>query len=56
MNNEKFGEQIPHCEPPWYQGAPSPYYKESHKAYRKICREFMENEVEPHLEDACLTG
>ena len=39
---EKFGEQIPFCEPYWYQEAYSPYYTENHKRFRATVRKFVE--------------
>ncbi len=30
----KFGSDIPYAEPGWYQGQASPYYTESHVAFR----------------------
>jgi alkylation response protein AidB-like acyl-CoA dehydrogenase len=34
-----------------YQGMPTPYYNESHVAYRKLCRDFVEKELMPHVSD-----
>jgi hypothetical protein len=34
MQSDKFGEPLPFCEPYWYQGYPSPYYKQGHKDFR----------------------
>jgi len=55
---ERFGEPIPFCEPYWYQGYPSPYYKASHLSLRKRARDFVETEVKPYVDEwiACPTG
>mmetsp|Transcript_113899 Transcript_113899/g.317163 ORF Transcript_113899/g.317163 Transcript_113899/m.317163 type:complete len:430 (-) Transcript_113899:70-1359(-) len=47
---ERFGEQIPFCEPYWYQGYPSAYYKDSHRELRKRARDFVEAEVKPYVD------
>mmetsp|Transcript_31249 Transcript_31249/g.74847 ORF Transcript_31249/g.74847 Transcript_31249/m.74847 type:complete len:412 (+) Transcript_31249:23-1258(+) len=51
MQSDCFGEHLMGCEPNWYQGFPSPYYTDSHKDFRKKCREFVETEMKPHVED-----
>jgi len=55
-HHELFGEQIPFCEPYWYQGYPSPYYHEGHKNFRAVVRKFVEEEVKPHIDDWIKTG
>jgi len=45
-----FGDQAPGCEPYWYQGYPTPFYNESHVAFRAACRTFIDAEIRPHLE------
>jgi len=47
---EHFGDQTPGAEPSWYQGFPSPYYSDSHRAFRAKCREFVESQLQPRLE------
>lgn len=47
---ERFGEQLPFCEPYWYQGFHSPYYTDSHRAFRAKVREFCEKEVRPNVD------
>mmetsp|Transcript_16307 Transcript_16307/g.27920 ORF Transcript_16307/g.27920 Transcript_16307/m.27920 type:complete len:411 (+) Transcript_16307:222-1454(+) len=42
---EKFGNPTPFTEPSWYQGLPTPYYNETHVAYRAKCRAFVEKEL-----------
>jgi hypothetical protein len=49
--DDTFGEQIPFCEPYWYQGGFSPYYTDAHKRFRHVCREFCEKEIKPHLDE-----
>lgn len=51
-----FGNQIPFCEPSWYQGQFSPYYTASHVEYRAKCRKFVEEEIKPNLEKWIKTG
>jgi hypothetical protein len=34
MQSDRFGDPLPFCEPYWYQGYPSPYYKQGHKDFR----------------------
>ena len=77
LNTERFGEEIPFCEPYWCeytdlllgfmfvlsakrnlpltvftdQGYHSPYYKDTHKAFRAKVRSFIENEVKPNVDE-----
>eukprot|EP00746_Dinoflagellata_sp_MGD_P142040 gnl/MRDRNA2_/MRDRNA2_75046_c0_seq1.p1 gnl/MRDRNA2_/MRDRNA2_75046_c0~~gnl/MRDRNA2_/MRDRNA2_75046_c0_seq1.p1 ORF type:complete len:433 (+),score=80.91 gnl/MRDRNA2_/MRDRNA2_75046_c0_seq1:69-1367(+) len=48
---EKFGEQIPFCEPYWYHGYHSPYYRQSHVELRAKVRKMVEEELKPHLDE-----
>ncbi|KAM5345695.1 hypothetical protein ACJ41O_011556 [Fusarium nematophilum] len=48
---EPFGDQIPFGDPAWYQNYHSPYFNESHAALRAEVREWIDNEVEPHVTD-----
>ncbi|KAL0478295.1 medium-chain specific acyl-CoA dehydrogenase, mitochondrial [Acrasis kona] len=50
MTSERFGEQIPFCEPHWYQGGYSPYYNDGHKKFRAVVRKFVEDEIKPNLD------
>jgi len=52
----KFGEQIPFCEPYWYQGYPSPYYRDSHVRFRAVVRQFVEEQIKPHVDDWIKAG
>ena len=49
--HEPFGSRIPHCEPSWYQGQHSPYYRESHVQFRAVVRQFVEEELKPHVDE-----
>ena len=44
---EAFGEPITFCEPYWYANYNSPYYKDTHIAFRAKVRSFVEKEVMP---------
>ncbi|KAF8429027.1 acyl-CoA dehydrogenase [Tirmania nivea] len=48
---EPFGELIPFGDPSWYQGYHSPYYNETHAALRNEIRAWMEEKVEPYLNE-----
>jgi Cytochrome b5-like Heme/Steroid binding domain/Acyl-CoA dehydrogenase, N-terminal domain len=47
--NELFGELIPFAEPAWYTGLSSPYYRESHHRLRKFMRNYMDENIIPHV-------
>jgi alkylation response protein AidB-like acyl-CoA dehydrogenase len=53
---EKFGEQIPFCEPYWYQGYHSPHYGANHKKFRALVRKFVEEELRPNVDKWIETG
>jgi alkylation response protein AidB-like acyl-CoA dehydrogenase len=53
---EPFGEQIPFCEPYWYQGGYSPYYREGHLKFRAVVRKFVEEEIKPNLDKYVKEG
>eukprot|EP01104_Vermistella_antarctica_P002493 TRINITY_DN12731_c0_g1_i1.p1 TRINITY_DN12731_c0_g1~~TRINITY_DN12731_c0_g1_i1.p1 ORF type:complete len:523 (-),score=99.77 TRINITY_DN12731_c0_g1_i1:19-1587(-) len=40
-----FGELVPYGDPIWYQRFNSPYFKESHKAWREKVRAFVDKEI-----------
>lgn len=46
-----FGEMIPYADPSWYQGHRTPYYKESHSKFRKEVRDWVEDNLEPYIDD-----
>ena len=48
---ERFGSQIDFAEPSWYRGFPSPFYNDSHIAWRNKLREFVEKEIKPHVSE-----
>eukprot|EP01013_Petalomonas_cantuscygni_P001840 TRINITY_DN11873_c0_g1_i1.p1 TRINITY_DN11873_c0_g1~~TRINITY_DN11873_c0_g1_i1.p1 ORF type:complete len:425 (-),score=87.50 TRINITY_DN11873_c0_g1_i1:432-1706(-) len=54
--HERFGEQIPFCEPYWYQGFPTAYYHEGHVQFRKRVRDFVEADVLPNIDKWIKTG
>ncbi|KAG5655223.1 hypothetical protein KAF25_001976 [Fusarium avenaceum] len=39
---------VPFSEPPWLMGLPSPYYKESHRKWQKVCRDFISEHLMPN--------
>jgi alkylation response protein AidB-like acyl-CoA dehydrogenase len=47
----QFGNTTPGCEPYWYQGYYSPYYKKTHADFRKTVRHFVETEIKPYVDD-----
>ena len=46
-----FGEQVPYGDPTWYQGWHSPYYNDSHRAFRSALRDFVDRELAPFVHD-----
>lgn len=48
---EIYGENIPYADPSWYQGFRSPYYTESHAKFREEVRDFVEEHLEPYVDD-----
>jgi len=51
MAKYQFGEDVPLAEPSWYQNLNSPFYNESHKAWRAKLREFTEEHIMPIVDD-----
>ena len=49
--NNVFGTQVPGCEPYWYLGYYSPYYKETHLHFRATVRAFVEEHIKPNVDD-----
>mmetsp|Transcript_16580 Transcript_16580/g.31321 ORF Transcript_16580/g.31321 Transcript_16580/m.31321 type:complete len:417 (-) Transcript_16580:473-1723(-) len=47
---KRFGSQLPVCEPHWYQGAASPYYRKSHVELRARVRKFVEERIKPNMD------
>ena len=48
----KFGSPTPFAEPSWYDPRNStPYYTEHHKKFRATLREFVDKDVNPHVEE-----
>lgn len=48
---EPFGDMVPFADPNWYQGYRSPYYKASHAKFREEVRDFVEEHLEPYVDD-----
>ena len=50
MKGQKVKKKIlaPYAEIPAFRGHHSPYYNDSHKAYKKVMREYMETEIIPN--------
>ena len=44
-----FGDLIPYGDPNWYQDYESPYYNDSHRAWRAKVRTFVDKEVMPYV-------
>ena len=42
---------MPLSEPPWLNGAPSPYYDDSHRKLQAACREFIGHNLNRHALD-----
>jgi len=53
---DRFGLQIPFCEPYWYQGFHSPHFHEGHRRFRAKVRDFVETELRPHVDEWVKTG
>lgn len=60
---ERFGNQMPFCEPYWYQGYHSPHYTEKHKEFRNKVhktnvkvRAFIDTELRPHVDEWIKNG
>jgi predicted heme/steroid binding protein len=51
QDSKYFGELTPYVDPAWYQGHYSPYYNESHRNFRKACREYCEKHVKPFVSE-----
>lgn len=48
---EVFGSDVPFAEPGWYRGQFTPYYTDSHAKFRAKIRDFVDNEIKPHIDD-----
>jgi alkylation response protein AidB-like acyl-CoA dehydrogenase len=49
--SQLFGEGIPFGDPLWYQGYASPYYNDSHRAFRAKVRKFVDAELIPYCHE-----
>ncbi|KAI9793013.1 MAG: hypothetical protein M1835_007506 [Candelina submexicana] len=48
---DPFGDIVPYADPSWYQSYHSPYYNETHAALRAEVREWVDNEIEPNVNE-----
>jgi len=48
---DDFGSKIPFAEPYWYRTFASPYYNDSHRAFRAKVREFIDKEITPYCHE-----
>ena len=46
-----YGEGHPFGDPSWYQAYNTPYYNDSHKQFRKIMREYVDEHVMSNVHD-----
>jgi len=47
-----FGDGTPYGDPSWYSASiGSPYYKQTHRDWRKRCREFTDTHIIPHVNE-----
>eukprot|EP00026_Physarum_polycephalum_P005504 Phypoly_transcript_05539.p1 GENE.Phypoly_transcript_05539~~Phypoly_transcript_05539.p1 ORF type:complete len:541 (+),score=94.44 Phypoly_transcript_05539:246-1868(+) len=46
-----FGDLVPYADPSWYQGWNSPYYTDSHRAFRAAMREIVNRDWAPYVDD-----
>merc|ERR1711959_373912 len=46
-----YGKMIPFGDPSWYRGHNSPYYRETHHAWRAKIRAFVESEIIPYCQE-----
>ena len=42
---EVYGEGHPFGDPAWYQAYNTPYYNDSHKQFRKLMREYVDEHI-----------
>lgn len=52
----EFGDLVPFGDANWYQGYYSPYYNESHAALRKEVREWVDEKIQPFVDEWDVTG
>lgn len=56
VRHEPFGDMVPYGDPAWYQGNFTPYYNESHVRLRAEIREFVDEYIEPYVDDWDAAG
>jgi len=49
--SKSFGQLIPWGDPSWYSSWNSPYYNDSHRAFRAKVRQFTETEIMPYCHE-----
>ena len=51
MNTEVYGEGHPFGDPSWYQAYNTPYYNDTHKQFRKLMREYVDEHIMGNVHD-----
>ena len=51
MNTEVYGEGHPFGDPAWYQAYNTPYYNDTHKQFRKLMREYVDEHIMGNVHD-----
>ncbi|CAK9067872.1 unnamed protein product [Durusdinium trenchii] len=51
MNTEVYGEGHPFGDPSWYQAYNTPYYNDTHKQFRKLMREYVDEHIMSNVHD-----
>jgi alkylation response protein AidB-like acyl-CoA dehydrogenase len=51
LTPHSFGDMVPYGDPAWYQRLNSPYYKDTHRAFRERVRKFVDTEIIPTLSE-----
>lgn len=51
VNTELYGDGYAFGDPAWYQANNSPFYNETHKHIRQVCRDFTEEHIMPFCMD-----
>ena len=51
MNTEIYGEGHPFGDPSWYQAYNTPYYNDTHKQFRKLMREYVDEHIMSNVHD-----
>eukprot|EP00438_Fugacium_kawagutii_P020912 Skav211803 [mRNA] locus=scaffold305:438628:439074:+ [translate_table: standard] len=51
MNTEIYGEGHPSGDPSWYQAYNTPYYNDTHKQFRQLMREYVDEHIMGNVHD-----